>query len=88
VESFNEKPNNGSGLINGGFFVFNRAIFNYLWDGDDCDLEVGALEQIAREGQLMVYKHRGFWACMDTLRDMDFLNKLWTEGKALWKVWD
>ena len=87
VESFNEKPNNGSGLINGGFFVFNRAIFNYLWDGDDCDLEVGALEQIAREGQLMVYKHRGFWACMDTLRDMDFLNKLWTEGKALWKVW-
>ena len=87
VESFSEKPQNGAGLINGGFFVFNRGIFDYLSNNDSCDLEVGALEQIAREGQLMVYKHRGFWACMDTIRDMDFLNKLWTEGKALWKVW-
>ncbi len=88
VESFNEKPNNGSGLVNGGFFVFNRSIFNYLWDQDDCDLETGTLEQIAKEGQLMVYKHRGFWACMDTMRDRDYLNKLWAERKALWKIWD
>ena len=87
VESFSEKPRNGASLINGGFFVFNKGIFDYLSNDDSCDLEVGALEQIAREGQLMVYKHRGFWACMDTIRDMDFLNKLWTEGKALWKVW-
>ena len=88
VESFSEKPQNGAGLINGGFFVFNRGIFDYLSNNDSCDLEVGALEQIAREGQLMVYKHRGFWACMDTIRDMEYLNKLWAEGKAFWKVWE
>ena len=67
-------------LINGGFFVFNRAIFNYLSVDDSCDLEVGPLEKIAKEGQLMVYKHRGFWACMDTLRDMEYLNKIWDDG--------
>ena len=88
VESFSEKPQNGAGLINGGFFVFNRGIFDYLSNNDSCDLEVGALEQIAREGQLMVYKHRGFWACMDTIRDMEYLNELWAEGKAFWKVWE
>ncbi|MCE8427576.1 MAG: glucose-1-phosphate cytidylyltransferase [Candidatus Methanoperedens sp.] len=87
VEAFNEKPETGSGLINGGFFVFNKGIFDYLMVDDSCDLEIGALEQIAREGQLMVYKHKGSWACMDTLRDMDYLNKLWNENKAFWKIW-
>jgi glucose-1-phosphate cytidylyltransferase len=82
VESFSEKPQNGEGLINGGFFVFNRAIFDYLSSDDSCDLEVGPLEQIARKGQLMVYKHRGFWACMDTLRDTEYLNKLWNDGQG------
>jgi glucose-1-phosphate cytidylyltransferase len=88
VVSFIEKPQNGEGLINGGFFVFNRAIFNYLSVDDSCDLEVGPLEQIAKEGQLMVYKHRGFWTCMDTLRDMEYLNKLWDDGNANWKNWE
>lgn len=88
VESFSEKPQNGEGLINGGFFVFNRAIFDYLSSDDSCDLEVGPLEQIARKGQLMVYKHRGFWACMDTLRDTEYLNKLWNDGQAKWKTWE
>ena len=87
VEVFSEKPHNGDGLINGGFFVFNREIMNYLTADDSCDLEIGPLEQIAREGQLMVYKHRGFWACMDTLRDMEYLNKIWNDGKAKWKIW-
>jgi glucose-1-phosphate cytidylyltransferase len=87
VETFCEKPESGDGFINGGFFVFNRKIFNYLNMDDSCDLEIGPLEQIAKEGQLMVYKHRGFWACMDTLRDMEYLNKIWNEGKAKWKVW-
>jgi len=87
VESFCEKPNTTDGLVNGGFFVFKRRIFEYLTTDDFCDLEIGALESIAREGQLMVYKHQGFWACMDTLRDMDFLNNIWDEGKAAWKVW-
>ena len=87
VESFSEKPKNGDGLINGGFFVFNRGIFDYLSEDENCDLEIGPLEKIAAEGQLMVYKHRGFWACMDTIRDMEYLNKLWREDQAAWKVW-
>ena len=87
VESFSEKPRDGDGLINGGFFVFNRSIFDYLSENENCDLEIGPLEKIADEGQLMVYKHRGSWACMDTIRDMEYLNKLWVEGKAEWKVW-
>jgi glucose-1-phosphate cytidylyltransferase len=87
VVSFYEKPRNGDNLVNGGFFVFNRSVFNYLSSDDACDLEVGPLEQIAREGQLMVYKHRGFWACMDTLRDVEYLNKLWIDGQAKWKTW-
>lgn len=88
VESFSEKPKNGDGLINGGFFVFNRGIFDYLSEEENCDLEIGPLEKIAAEGQLMVYKHRGFWACMDTFRDTEYLNRLWAEDKAEWKVWD
>lgn len=87
VESFSEKPQQGDGLINGGFFIFNREIFQYLTSDDACDLEIGALEKIAREGQLMVYKHRGFWACMDTLRDMEYLNRIWENGQARWKIW-
>ncbi|MEW6380706.1 MAG: glucose-1-phosphate cytidylyltransferase [bacterium] len=85
--AFHEKPENGSGLISGGFFVFNRRIFDYLLPDDNSDLECGPLEQIAREGELMVYEHKGFWACMDTLRDMDYLNNLWKENRAAWKVW-
>ena len=87
VGVFSEKPKNNKTLINGGFFVFNKSIFNYLSLDDSCDLEVGPLDQIAKKGQLMVYKHRGFWACMDTLRDMEYLNKLWDDGKAEWKTW-
>ena len=87
VESFSEKPKNGSGLVNGGFFAFDKRIFDYLSTDDSCDLEIGPLEKIAAEGQLMVYKHRGFWACMDTIRDMEYLNKLWVDNKAFWKIW-
>ncbi|MFH1777825.1 MAG: glucose-1-phosphate cytidylyltransferase, partial [Candidatus Omnitrophota bacterium] len=61
VESFSEKPKNGNDFINGGFFVFNRGIFDYLTDSDDCDLEAGALEKVAKDGELMVYTHKGFW---------------------------
>ncbi len=87
VEAFYEKPQASPGLISGGFFVFNKGIFDHISIEDNCDLEIGALEKIAREGQLMVYKHTGLWACMDTLRDMDYLNKLWNENKAFWKTW-
>ncbi len=87
VYSFSEKSKDSSGLINGGFFVFNKEIFDYLCADDNCDLEIGLLEKIAEEGQLMLYKHAGFWACMDTIRDMEYLNKLWNEKKATWKIW-
>jgi glucose-1-phosphate cytidylyltransferase len=87
VESFTEKPQHPDGYINGGFFIFNKGIFDYLSIDDDSDLEIGPLEQIAREGHLMVYKHDGFWACMDTLRDMEYLNGLWNEGKPAWEIW-
>jgi len=88
VKQFTEKPQSSSGIINGGFFVFNRKIFDYLGDKDDCDLEYGVLEKIALSGQLMVYKHEKFWYCMDTVRDMDYLNKLCAKGIAPWKVWE
>jgi glucose-1-phosphate cytidylyltransferase len=86
--SFSEKPQtSGTDLVSGGFFVLNNDVFDYVWNNDDCDFERGPLEQIAREGQLKVYKHDGTWACMDNMRDMDYLNTLWSQNKAFWKVW-
>lgn len=87
VEAFYEKPENDSGLVNGGFFVFNRKFFDYVTVDDNCDLEKGPLEDLARQGELMVYRHKAFWACMDTLRDVEYLNNLWTAEKADWKIW-
>jgi glucose-1-phosphate cytidylyltransferase len=91
VERFNEKPEavaaGGAKYINGGYMVMNRAIFDRLGAEDSCDLEYGPLERLAEEGELMVYRHHGYWACMDTLRDTEHLNKLWDEGRAGWKVW-
>lgn len=87
VESFREKERDKKGLISGGFFVFNKGIFDYLSNDDNCDLEIGPLGEIAKEGQLMVYKHKGTWMCMDTIRDTEYLNKLYNENKAFWKVW-
>jgi len=88
VRAFSEKPQSSGGLINGGFLVFQRGFFDYLEYDDACDLEYGALEEIAKRGELMVYRHEGFWACMDTYRDMEYLNKLWNRGEAAWKVWE
>lgn len=87
VISFTEKPQVSEGLINGGFFVFNRKIFDYLSEDDNCDFEVGLLERLAENGKLMVYELKGDWACMDTYRDMIYFNKLWESGKAFWKIW-
>lgn len=84
---FSEKPQTSTGLISGGFFVFNRRLFDYLTDDDDCDFEKGPLEEIAAIGELMVYTHGGEWACMDTYRDIEYLNRLWHNNKAFWKVW-
>jgi glucose-1-phosphate cytidylyltransferase len=86
VSRFNEKPPSGDGWINGGFFVLNRAALDYI-DGDDCIWERGALEQLARDGELMGYKHHGFWSCMDTLKEKNMLEELWASGNAQWKLW-
>ena len=86
VLSFTEKPENGQ-LVNGGFFVFNRRIFDYLTADEWCDLEVGPLEIVAQKGEMMVYEHRGWWGCMDTIKEMAELDVLWREGRAPWKVW-
>jgi glucose-1-phosphate cytidylyltransferase len=90
ITSFQEKPETPSqeSWVSGGYMVCNRKIFDYLSTDEDCDFEFGALETIAKKGELMVYKHVGFWACMDTLRDVEHLNKLWEKGEAKWKVWD
>ena len=67
--------------------MFNKGIFDYLSLEEDCDLELGALEQVAEKGELMVYRHPGFWACMDTVRDREYLGDLWANNGAKWKVW-
>lgn len=85
--SFSEKPQTSVGLINGGFFVFNKKFFDYLSDEDNCDLERGPLEKLTDEQELTVYFHHGLWACMDTYRDVEYLNRLWRNNQAFWKLW-
>ncbi len=87
VESFFEKPKNSIRYVNGGFMVFNRELLNYLTEDENCDFEYGAMEQLAAEGQVMVYKHEGSWECMDHERDVVFLNDLWKKNRAFWKIW-
>lgn len=88
VTGFQEKPK-GDGLwINAGFFVFQPEIFNYIEDDSSTVLEKGPLESLARDGELMAFKHHDFWQPMDTLRDRNHLESLWDTGKAPWKVWD
>ena len=83
---FTEKPQIGEGWINGGFFVFEPQVFDYL-DGDETNLEADVLPRLAADGQLAAYQHEGFWQCMDTLREKRLLETLWREGKQPWKVW-
>lgn len=86
VISFDEKPDTGVAPISGGYFVFNKEMFDYLDDNESCVLEREPLSNLARDGQLKVYNHRGFWQCMDTYRDMMFLNDLWKSDSAPWRV--
>ncbi|HAK89632.1 MAG: glucose-1-phosphate cytidylyltransferase [Nitrospirae bacterium GWB2_47_37] len=86
VVEFKEKAPTGQGWINGGFFVFEPAVFDYIAD-DAAILEQAPLESLSKEGQLMAYKHDGFWQCMDTVRDRGFLEDFWNSGKPPWKIW-
>jgi glucose-1-phosphate cytidylyltransferase len=85
--SFKEKPQSSAGLISGGFFVFDKRMLKYLTTKENCDFEYNVLEKLVKAGQVMVYKHLGQWECVDTERDLRHLNKIWTEGKAFWKIW-
>ena len=87
VESFREKPAGDEAWINGGFFVMEPGVFDYLTDGDSTILERKPLERLAENCQLCAYKHDGFWRPMDTLRDRNELNDMWAKGTAPWAIW-
>ena len=84
VDSFQEKPQMNS-WINGGYFVFNKKIFDYL--EENIVLEEQPLRRLANQNQLMAFRHQGFWQPMDTFREMTLLNELWGNNDAPWKVW-
>ena len=86
---FNEKPQVTEGFINGGFFVFGREFLDrYLSDDEDLVLEQAPLQRLAKDGELMVFVHEGFWQPMDTYRELTLLEHLWASGRAPWKVWE
>jgi len=81
-----EKPHSENGWINGGFFVLSPKVINYI-EGDSDSFEGGPVIKLASEGELIAYKHKGFWQAMDTLREKNILEDMWNNGKAPWKVW-
>jgi glucose-1-phosphate cytidylyltransferase len=85
VKDFQEKPQTSAGLINGGFFVCEPAVFNYLSDDESCCWETDPLRNLACDGELMTYTHEGFWMPMDTTREHILLNNLWNRGAAPWR---
>lgn len=87
VLNFKEKPKGDGAMINGGFFVLSPSVLSYI-DGDSTIWEQEPLMRLAEDDQLMAYEHQGFWQPMDTLRDKQFLEELWTSGKAPWKKWE
>ena len=86
VNQFYEKPQAAEGWINGGYFVLNSKVIDYV-DGDETIWERIPIERLAQDGQLMGFRHNGFWSCMDTLKEKNILEDLWNSGKAPWKVW-
>lgn len=87
VKGFREKPKGDGAWVNCGFFVMEPQVFDYL-EGDQTVLEKEPLEKLAKDGQLMAFKHSGFWHPMDTLRDKNSLEEIWKSGKAPWKLWE
>lgn len=87
VANFEEKPQMETGYINGGFFVLNRKVMDYLREDEDCDFEFGAIQNLVRNHELCAYKHNGFWQPMDNVREKEYLSKLVTEKQAPWIVW-
>lgn len=88
VSSFQEKPKGEGGWINAGFFVCESKVFDYITEGDETVFEQAPLQNLAKDGEIFTYKHKGFWKPMDTLRDKQQLQKMWGNKKAPWKVWE
>lgn len=86
IVNFYEKPEAAEGWINGGYFILNPEVIDYV-EGDETIWERDPIERLARDGQLMGYRHYGFWSCMDTLKEKNYLEELWSSGKAPWKIW-
>ncbi len=87
IKSFREKSQTDVNWINGGYMVLEPEVLDYI-EGDETSFEREPLEQLAQEGQLMSYRHKGFWRCMDTLQDKQRLEELWNSGNAPWKTWE
>ncbi|HVM18840.1 MAG TPA: glucose-1-phosphate cytidylyltransferase [Egibacteraceae bacterium] len=88
VTVFDEKPQASEGWINGAFFVCEPGVLDYIDDEDDTAFERGPLDNLAKDGELMAFRHDDFWQCMDTVRDRDLLNDLWESGQAPWRIWE
>jgi glucose-1-phosphate cytidylyltransferase len=86
IVEFNEKPQAAEGWINGGYFVLNPKVIDYI-ENDDCIWERNPIEKLSRDDQLMGYRHYGFWSCMDTLKEKNYLEELWNTDKSPWKIW-
>ncbi len=87
IVEFYEKPEASEGWINGGYFVLNTKVIDYV-DGDDTVWEAEPVVRLARDGELVGYRHEGFWSCMDTLKEKKFLEELWNSGSPPWKIWE
>ena len=87
IQAFREKSEADAGWINGGFMILDPKVLDYI-EGDSTVFEKAPLETLVKEGQLMAFRHRGFWQCMDTMRDKEKLEGLWTARKAPWKRWE
>ena len=87
VDVFEEKPQMHTGYINGGYFILNKKVLDYLTTDENCDFEFGPLQKIVNDGQLQAFKHNEFWQCMDNIRERDFLNQIFQRGEAPWVKW-
>lgn len=86
ITAFREKEDIDAEIVNGGFMVMNPNIFNYI-DGDECIFEKGVIPKLAADGEVMGYRHEGFWQCMDTQRERKLLEEMWNSNRAPWKIW-
>ena len=87
VKGFAEKPKGDGSWINGGFFIFEKSFFDYVKDDENSILEEEPLPNLAIDRQLMTFKHKGFWKCMDTMKDKVELENIWKSKNAPWKIW-